>query len=209
MNPSTVCWRPPLDEAIKSTSSAKSRDEIQRPPKWKPSTIWLCLKDFVHKNSEQNQWQKAALLESYTHSDLSDQWAPSSWNICAGTKWLVAMGQTFILLKYLPKDTQKDAFNAFSKSTKVDSLSKLPGTLKYPWENKELFKHSRPRMEYVPPASEVQLTDELPSPGLKCKASQGDWGVWSWTPPTPEFLLQLSHIPDFQTFISLSLNSVR
>uniref|UniRef100_A0A3P9C4G3 Histone H1 n=1 Tax=Maylandia zebra TaxID=106582 RepID=A0A3P9C4G3_9CICH len=42
-NRSSVSWRPSPDEANRTTSSAKIRDEILRPPKRKPSATWLRL----------------------------------------------------------------------------------------------------------------------------------------------------------------------
>uniref|UniRef100_A0A3Q0S721 Uncharacterized protein n=1 Tax=Amphilophus citrinellus TaxID=61819 RepID=A0A3Q0S721_AMPCI len=42
-NRSTVSWRPPPDEANRTASSAKSRDETLRPPRKKPSATWLRL----------------------------------------------------------------------------------------------------------------------------------------------------------------------
>ena len=49
-----TCWRSWLEGASKTTSSAKSRDEIQRLPSQTPSGPWLLLEIKIHKNNEQN-----------------------------------------------------------------------------------------------------------------------------------------------------------
>ncbi|KAK3507828.1 hypothetical protein QTP70_001195 [Hemibagrus guttatus] len=123
----SACCRSWLKGANRTTSSAKSRDEIPWSPNWTPSIPWLCLK----------------ILSIKVMNRTSDKGQPCQSPTCTGKR---SDFQQAMRTK-LPQNATRDTVECLLQvhKTHVDWLGKLPRTLKHPVEAIELVQCSMTR----------------------------------------------------------------
>ena len=116
-------------------------------PLWPPTAP----KNSVHKNNEQNWWQRAALLESNMHREQvwltagNANQAPAP--VLQGPYSPSQRASDPVLPEHLPQNATRDTVECLLQvhKTHVDWLGRLPWTLKHPVEGIELVQCSMAR----------------------------------------------------------------
>ncbi|TWW67223.1 hypothetical protein D4764_02G0002640 [Takifugu flavidus] len=143
-----ICWRSLLDGTRTTASSAKSSDEIIRPPNWTPSTPWLHLEilsiKVMNRTGDKGQpWRSSTLtgnkydLQPAIRTKLVLLWY-RDWTVLIKGPFIPYSRST--PTQDAPGDPVISLFQVHKAH--VDWLGKLPTPLKYPSMGKELIRGS-------------------------------------------------------------------